>query len=220
MEDSARLAATLARGLGEEGFTVEIATRGRDAAERLSRGAVDLAILDLGLPDLDGLELLAGARAQGLAVPILVLTARDGVETRVRALDLGADDYLVKPFAFAELMARVRALLRRAAAPRWAPLTLADVTLAAETHTLRIAGAETLLTPKQHAILAYLLRRCGQAVTRAEILREVFGYHFEPGTNLVDVHMAHLRRKLVASRSVRIETVRGVGYRLASGGDG
>ena len=143
-----------------------------------------------------------------------MLTARDAIDDRVAGLDAGADDYLVKPFAFAELVARVRALLRRAAAPRWAPLVCGDVDLRADEPVVTVAGAAVALTPKQHAILALLLRRRGEAVTRAEILVDVFGYSFDPGTNLVDVHVGNLRRKIDASASVRIETVRGRGYRL------
>jgi DNA-binding response OmpR family regulator len=214
VEDNLRLASVIAKGLGEEGFAVETVATGQAAAERLARAGVDLAIVDLGLPDIDGMEVLGETRQRGNVLPILVLTARDAIEARVQALDLGADDYLVKPFAFVELVARVRALLRRAGAPRWAPLGFGDVALAPDEPAARVGAAAVALTPKQHAILALLLRRSGSVVSRSEILREVFGYHFDPGTNLVDVHVAHLRHKLAASSSVRIETVRGRGYRL------
>jgi DNA-binding response OmpR family regulator len=214
VEDNPRLARTLAKGLGEEGFDIETVGLARAAEDRLMRGGIDLAILDLGLPDADGLEIVATARRTGLSVPILVLTARDAVASRVQALELGADDYLVKPFAFAELVARVRALMRRASAPRWAPLVCGDLSLGADGRGVTIAGASVSLTPKEQAILALLLRRRGEVVTRSDILVEIFGYHFDPGTNLIDVHVGHLRRKIEASASVRIETVRGRGYRL------
>jgi len=214
VEDNVRLTRLLAKGLTEESFVVDAVGRGRAAEERLAGGGVDLAIVDLGLPDIDGLEVVASTRRRRIAVPILVLTARDAVAARVQALELGADDYLVKPFAFEELVARIRALLRRAAAPRWAPLALADVVLEANENAVQVAGAPVALTPKQHAILSLLLRRRGEVVTRTDILAEVFGYQFDPGTNLVDVHVANLRRKIEKSAAVRIETVRGRGYRL------
>jgi DNA-binding response OmpR family regulator len=146
-----------------------------------------------------------------VGAPILVLTARDAIESRVTALDRGADDYLVKPFAFAELLARLRALLRRAAAPRWAPLACGEIALDPDRLTVR--GAAVALSPRERALFEVLLRRRDEVVPRAEILREVFGYAFDPGTNLIDVHVAHLRRKLPADAG-KIETVRGVGYRF------
>jgi DNA-binding response OmpR family regulator len=145
-------------------------------------------------------------------VPILVLTARDAIEARVAALDAGADDYLVKPFAFAELVARIAALARRAAGPRWAPVS--DVPLTLRDDLMVESGSRTAaLSPREYALLGCLLRRRGEVVTRAEILRDAFGYEFDPGTNVIDVHLNHLRKKL-AGFPVAIETVRGAGIRL------
>jgi DNA-binding response OmpR family regulator len=213
VEDNARLAASLARGLGEDGFEVDAVATGAAALSRLADRGVDAMVLDLGLPDQDGLEVLAAARAAGVLAPILVLTARDAVEVRVQALEQGADDFLIKPFAYAELLARIRALLRRAAAPRWAPLSCGDLVVGAAADDATLAGRRLALSPREHDLLELLMRRRGEALARADILREVFGYAFDPGTNLVDVHVANLRKKLGAA-PVRIETVRGVGYRL------
>ncbi|MCE9576618.1 MAG: response regulator transcription factor [Deltaproteobacteria bacterium] len=213
VEDTTRLATAIARGLREEGHVVTIAATGAAALARLARRDIDLAILDLGLPDLDGMEVLARVRADGNPVPILVLTARDALTARVAALDAGADDYLIKPFAFDELLARVRALARRAAAPRWAPLACGRVVIASDDGRVEVAGKAVALSPREHALLVAFLRRRGETLGRPELLREVFGYDFDPGTNVVDVHVAHLRRKLVGGGAA-ITTVRGQGYRL------
>jgi len=212
VEDTGRLADSIAQGLQEEGFEVEVATSGRAAIERIG-GDLDGLILDLGLPDIDGTEVLQRTRDQGLSLPILVLTARDAVSSRVDALERGADDYLVKPFAFAELLARIRALLRRAAAPRWAPLSFAGVDLPQGSADALVDGRAVALSPRERALLELFLRRRGETLGRREILKEAFGYEFDPGTNIVDVHVAHLRRKL-AGGSAKLEAVRGAGYRL------
>ena len=212
VEDNRRLVRSLTEGLAEEGIAVSATGRGEEAIALAQRGDADLVLLDLGLPDLDGLEVLARVRGAGLHVPVLVLTARDAVESRTAALDAGADDYLVKPFAFAELLARVRALVRRAAGPRWAPLEAPGVVVEPDL-TVRAGGRSIALSPREHALLAYLVRRRGEVVSRVEVLRDVFGYGFDPGTNLVDVHLTHLRRKL-AGTSITIETIRGSGFRL------
>jgi DNA-binding response OmpR family regulator len=215
VEDTVGLADSLRRGFAEASFDVQVAATGAAAQESLEDGAPDAVVLDLGLPDLDGLELLARVRGCGLLVPILVLTARDAVESRVQALDAGADDYVVKPFAFEELLARVRSLLRRAAAPRWAPMTLARLELKPGEPTVLVSGKPCVLSPREHALLEFLLRRAGETVSRRDLLAGVFGYEFDPGTNLVDVHVSHLRRK-IADGGVTIEAVRGFGYRLRS----
>ena len=169
-------------------------------------------VLDLGLPDRDGLEVLRELRDARINVPILVLTARDAVDARVAALDAGADDYLVKPFAFAELVARIAALARRAAGPRWAPAT--DMPLTMRDDLVIESGDRTVaLSPREYALFGCLLRRRGEVVARAEILRDAFGYEFDPGTNVIDVHLNHLRKKLQGF-PVAIETVRGAGIRL------
>jgi DNA-binding response OmpR family regulator len=222
VEDNARLSASLKRGLSEAGFAVDAVTRGGRALEHVAAHHVDAVILDLGLPDIDGLEVLTRFRASGTAVPVIVLTARDAVESRVAALDRGADDYLIKPFVFAELLARLRALSRRASGPRWSSLVFGDIRLGPDALDVHAGSRVVVLTPRERGLLEVLVRRGGDTCTRREILRDVFGYDFEPGTNLVEVHVAHLRRKLGDMRA-RIETVRGAGYRLAmidGAGDG
>jgi len=215
IEDNERLVAALVQGLREEDVEVVAAGDGVTALARAGRGDLDLIVLDLGLPDLDGMDVLRELRRGQPNVPVLVLTARDAVEARVLALDLGADDYLLKPFAFAELLARIRALCRRASGPRWAP-RIAGVLAFDDDNGLRFADRRVQLSPREHALLAYLLRRRGEVVPRADILREVFGCTTDPGTNAIDVHLAHLRRKLVGA-ALSLETVRGAGIRVKVG---
>jgi DNA-binding response OmpR family regulator len=212
VEDNLQLATTISDGLSEDGYSVDVVATAADAIERGLRRDLDVMVLDLGLPDRDGLEVLRELRGARINVPILVLTARDAVEARVAALDAGADDYLVKPFAFAELVARIAALTRRAAGPRWAPAT--DVPLTMRDDLVIESGDRTVsLSPREYALFGCLLRRRGEVVARAEILRDAFGYEFDPGTNVIDVHLNHLRKKLVGF-PVSIETVRGAGIRL------
>jgi len=212
VEDNLQLATTISDGLSEDGYTVEVLATAATAIERGLRRDLDVMVLDLGLPDRDGLEVLRELRAARINVPILVLTARDAVEARVAALDAGADDYLVKPFAFAELVARIAALARRAAGPRWAPAT--DMPLTMRDDLVIESGDRTVaLSPREYALFGCLLRRRGEVVARAEILRDAFGYEFDPGTNVIDVHLNHLRKKLLGF-PVAIETVRGAGIRL------
>jgi two-component system OmpR family response regulator len=224
VEDDRRLAQTLAAGFAEEGFEVEPCKSGQAAVAALGQGGVDVCVLDLGLPDLDGLAVLKEVRAAAVVTPILILTARDGLADRVCGLDSGADDYLVKPFAFAELLARVRALLRRTSPPAAGPLRWAGLELDPLAHEVRSDGLRIDLSAKQFALLAYLLRQRGRVVPRTTLLSAVFDYHFDPGTNLIDVHIAQLRRKLQShGHGALIQTIRGVGYRVGDGdreGDG
>jgi two-component system OmpR family response regulator len=213
VEDNAALRDSLLRGFGEWNWDLEAVATGGAAIERLARGDCDAIILDLGLPDIDGLEVLVAARQAGVTAPVLVLSARDAVDQRVQALDCGADDYLVKPFAFAELLARLRALVRRSAAPQSPPLCLGDLAVDAENPRAQIGSRFISLSPREHALLQHLMRHAGLVAKRREILSAVFGYDFEPGTNVIEVHIAHLRRKLEGA-NVRLETVRGQGYRL------
>jgi DNA-binding response OmpR family regulator len=216
VEDNPQLSHSVAEGLAEDGYEVDVVDSAAKAIERGLRRDLDLMILDLGLPDRDGLEVLKELRGAHIHVPILVLTARDAIDSRVAALESGADDYLVKPFAFAELVARIAALVRRAGGPRWAPanelpVVMRDDLVVEATGPSGVKSAS--LSPREYALLGCLLRRPGEVVTRAEILREAFGYDFDPGTNVIDVHLTHLRKKL-AGFPVAIETVRGAGIRL------
>jgi DNA-binding response OmpR family regulator len=213
VEDNVRLRASLLRGFREWNWALEAVGTGREAIARLARHDCDAVILDLGLPDVDGLEVLVSARQSGMNVPVLVLSARDAVQQRVQALDCGADDYLVKPFVFAELLARLRALVRRASVERASPLCVGDLVVDGESPRAQIGTRSVALSPREHALLQHLVRHAGQVAKRREILASVFGSNFDPGTNVIDVHVAHLRRKLEGS-NVRVETVRGEGYRL------
>jgi len=213
VEDNATLSASLMKGLSEDGYQVDTTATGSEALQRLDRPDVDAIVLDLGLPDIDGIDLLTRLRERGINAPVLVLTARDAVSSRVAALERGADDYLVKPFEYAELLARIRALLRRAAAPRWAPLSCNGLVLDPTELVIAIGAEKVRLSPREHALLALFLRRKGELLRREDVLLQVFGYNFEPGTNLVNVHIANLRKKLRGGPVV-IEAVRGVGYRL------
>ena len=212
VEDNRHLASSLTQGLCEQGLQARAVHLGGDAIALLEAVTVDLVVLDLGLPDMDGLAVLAQVRRRSNHVPVLVLTARDAVESRVAALGAGADDYLVKPFAFAELVARVHALQRRACGPRWASMRVGPFVID-DDFMVRAPGCEISLSPREHALLSYLARRSGEVAQRADILGAVFGYQFDPGTNVIDVHVASLRRKL-AALPVSIRTVRGCGFKL------
>ena len=218
VEDELRLAKSVARGLREEGFVVEVSGDGEDALYRLRTEPFDLAVLDVMLPKLDGWAVLATLRAERRALRVLILTARQTVEDRVRGLESGADDYLVKPFAFAELLARVRALLRRPVAEEPLHLSFADLELDHRARTVKRAGRSLLLSPKEFAVLAFLLRHPGEVLSRTRLAEEVWDQNFDSFSNVIDVTLSHLRAKVDGGFEVRLlHTVRGAGYVLRRG---
>jgi len=217
IEDDAKTARALASGLRSEGFESMTANTGEEGFFLLSRESFDFVILDWMLPGRDGIEVLRTLRARGAKTPVLLLTARDAVDDRVLGLDAGADDYLVKPFAFAELLARIRALLRRADFAIPLRYQIGDLTLDAQTRRVARGSREIALTPREFDLLAFLAQHHDQPVTRQMIAREVWREpnRATPLDNVIDVHLAHLRRKLDDGEDVKlIQTVRGVGFVL------
>ena len=218
VEDDPRLVRLLVAGLEEARFQIEVATTGKEALLRLGEGVCEACILDVNLPDIDGFSVLAETRARRIAVPILMLTARDSVPDRVRGLNLGADDYLIKPFAFSELLARLQALLRRGLPQRSGKLRVGEIELDTLTHQLLRAGEPIEVSPKQFSLLEYLMRHAGTVVGRAALLQHVWGYTFDPGTNVIDVHIRQIRRRLDrAGEPSFIQTFRCVGYCIGYG---
>ena len=215
VEDEARLAEKVARGLREEGHVVDVCGAASDARRQVLDIAYDVVVLDWMLPDLDGPSLLRAWRAEGLRLPVLMLTARGEVGERVTGLRAGADDYLVKPFAFAELVARLEALHRRALGASTS-LVLGDVELDARRHHLRRGELEVSLSPRELALAVELFTHAGDVLTRSHLLNAVWGWGFEGDPNILDVYVGYLRRKLDAlgSAGPRIVAVRGVGFRL------
>ena len=215
IEDDREAARLLAKGLREEGWVVDIAHSGESGDEMASVNSYDAVVLDWLLPDRDGIAVCRGLRKAGLHVPILLLTARDAVEDRVMGLNAGADDYLTKPFAFAELLARLHALLRRSDLTRPVLLTVADLTLDPGSHVVTRGGVPLSLTPREYAILETLMRRAGEVVSRVHLGESVWENDLDSLTNLVEVHISHLRRKVDRAGALPlIHTVRGYGYRL------
>jgi DNA-binding response OmpR family regulator len=221
VEDDQKLATAVRRGLEAEGFTIEVAYDGEDGLWMATEGRHDLIVLDIMLPGRNGYRICADLRAAGDWTPILMLTAKGGELDEAEALDTGADDYLAKPFSFAVLVARIRALLRRAAARAPAPMSAAGVRVDPMSRRVWYGETEVALTAREHDVLEFLVRRAGQVLAKDEILAGVWDLDFEGDPNIVEVYIGRLRRKLAAAsgRGSPIETVRGAGYRLG-GGDG
>ena len=216
VEDEQRLCRLLRRSLEANRHVVDVATEGETGLAAAEGGGYDIIVLDLGLPDLDGLEVCRRLRAGGVETPVLMLTARDEIEDRVSGLDAGADDYLGKPFALAELLARVRALARRPPQQRGErDLRVADLTLDLAGHQVRRGERAIALSAKEFALLEYLLRHAGQVLTRQQIIEHVWRYDFEGLDTIVDTYIHYLRDKIDAGDTPRlVHTVRGVGYVL------
>ncbi len=215
IEDEVRLAETIRRGLVSERFSVEVKHRGDDGFETATTDHFDAIVLDIMLPGMSGYEIVRGLRARGVWTPILMLSAKDGEYDLADAFDLGADDYLVKPFSFVVLFARLRALLRRGAPERPAVLTTGDLELDPARRRVALGGVELTLTPREFSVLEFLMRHSGTVVSKTEIMQSVWDTHYEGDDNIVEVYIGYLRRKLdLPVSGQRIETVRGVGYRL------
>ena len=219
VEDEPDAAALLAKGLREESYAVDAAADGERALELAFVNDYDLIILDVMLPGRDGFEVCRELRAAGFASPVLMLTARDAVEDRINGLDTGADDYLTKPFDFDELLARVRALLRRGPALRPAVIRVADLMIDTRARRVSRGGAEIELTAKEYALLEYLARRAREVVSRADIAEHVWDESYDPFSKVIEVFIQRLRRKVDEGRAVKlIRTRRGEGYVLTAGG--
>ncbi len=216
VEDDPTARSYIRKGLQEHGNVVDVAESGDDGLEKAAIGAYDLLLLDVGLPGMSGFELLRQLRAVGDSTPVLVLSARGEVSDRIRGLNLGADDYLPKPFAFAELLARIQAIRRRVVTgPADPVLRLADLELDAGAHRVQRAGRVVALTRKEFVLLEYLMRNAGQVLSRTMITEKVWDYGFDSHSNVIDVHIAHLRRKIDRDFERKLlHTVKGVGYVL------
>jgi DNA-binding response OmpR family regulator len=214
VEDEEKIARFVRKGLEEQGFQVETCDNGTEAYERLQSETFDAVVLDIMLPGRDGLSILKNLRKQKNAVPIILLTARTELDERIEGLNLGADDYLPKPFFVEELVARLHAVFRRAAGVEENIVRVQDVSLNLLTREVKRGDNPVDLTAREFALLEYLMRSPGRVLTRTQIIEHVWGYHFDPNTNLVDVHIQRIRKKLCPQSMNRyIDTVRGVGYR-------
>jgi heavy metal response regulator len=215
VEDEKKVASFIKKGLEEEGYAVDLASDGRTGLEMVRDRVHDLILLDIQLPKMDGLEVLSAIRREQINTPVMLLTVRATIEDKVLGLDGGADDYLTKPFSFQELVARIRALLRRRAEMGSPCLEVADLRLDPSTRTVTRAGRKIELTAKEYALLHYLMRNPGRVMTRTMIAEHVWDYDFDSETNVIDVYVNYLRKKIDAvSEHKLIQTVRGVGYTL------
>ncbi len=219
VEDEVKMAALIRRGLGEEGLTVDVAESGEKALALARASIYDAIVLDVMLPGIDGFETCRRLRIEGVWTPVLMLTARGALDDRVSGLDGGADDYLTKPFAFAELLARLRALVRRGEIERPSVIEVGDLRLDPATHQAWRGEEEIELSAKEFSLLEVFMRRPGHVLTRAQLLDQAWEYDFEHRSNVVDVYVRYLRRKVDVPFEVKsLETVRGAGYRLRKDG--
>ena len=220
VEDEAGVAGFVEQGLTEAGYAVDVARDGSEGLEYALAFEYDVMVLDIMLPKMNGLDLLHEIRDQRVKVPVLLLTARDGVDDRVKGLDVGADDYLIKPFAFPELLARIRALLRRPPLQSGNLLSMNDLEMDVTRREVRRAGKKIELSPREFSLLELLLRHPNQVLTRTQIVEHVWNFDFYGDTNVVDVYIGYLRRKIDSGFvPPLIQTVRGVGYRLSDAQD-
>jgi len=219
IEDDRAAAAYIAKGLAESGYVVDQAFEGRDGLFMASSGKYDALIVDRMLPNMDGLSLISALRAAEVRTPVLILSALGAVDDRVKGLRAGGDDYLVKPFAFAELLARIEALLRRGPSVQaTTKLKVGELELDLLARTVSRQGRAIDLLPREFSLLEFLMRHAGQVVTRTMLLESVWDYHFDPQTNVIDVHISRLRHKLDKGFAhPMLQTVRGAGYRLSVG---
>lgn len=216
VEDEPRIASFVAKGLREQAYAVDVSAEGNDAVYKASISDYDAIILDVMIPGLDGFEVCSQLRAAGSAVPIIMLTARDHIQDRIDGLDCGADDYLTKPFAVAELLARLRALLRRGHIVHPETIEIGNLLINTRARLAARGGKNLPLTTKEYALLEYLAREQGRVVNRSELAEHVWDEHFDPLSNLIDVHINRLRSKVDKGFAPLIHTRRGAGYMLAS----
>jgi len=218
VEDEKKVASFIKRGLEEEEFQVDVANDGEEGLSMAEKNSYELILMDLMLPKMDGLAVVRSLREKDIMTPVLCLTAKDTVDDIVSGLDSGSDDYLTKPFAFAELLARVRALLRRGSQDRGAELVFADLRLDPVTHKVWRSDKEIDLTAKEYALLEYFMRNPNQTLTRTMIAEQVWDYTFDSFTNIIDVYVNYLRKKVDRDFDLKlIHTVRGIGYVLKEG---
>jgi len=219
IEDDPTVGQFVKRGLEQQRWGVDLIGTGDEGERMAAAGNYDLIILDMRLPGKSGLQVLNDLRGRGFERPVLVLTAQDAIDAKVETLRAGADDYVTKPFAFEELLARVEALSRRPRALVSPALKVADLELNIDTREVSRAGSQVELTPKEYTVLEYLMRHAGKVMSRTLITEYAWGYHFDPGTNIVDVVINHLRKKIDANHSMKlIHTIRGVGYVIRTDG--
>jgi two-component system OmpR family response regulator len=217
VEDDVRMAAALRRGLRAEAVVVDVAGTGDEALRRARTGAFDVVVLDVMLPEVDGFEVCRRMRETGVWVPVIMLTARDAVDDRVSGLDAGADDYLTKPFSFAELLARLRALVRRGSVERPTELVVGDLRLDPAARRVWRGRTEIPLSPKEFALLETFMRRPGQALSRLQLIENAWDFAYENRSNVIDVYVRYLREKIDRPfGQSSLETVRGIGYRLSA----